>query len=685
MLGYDIASLADFMPNDWSAWPTTYQRVSIARQTADEVVIETRRDWGDVDLETQFRIRVNDRNIGVTTRMTNNGDVALPDLMTGYVVWPDGGYLFGVPGMHGVEEGPEADATADWSAMYDTGWVLGLHAPFANNMSETGRDRFLAHELQPGESQVFDARIQIEASGDLAPLVRHEISFNKSAFGEISGQVSTADGMDVAAPAVIVYKGGRPYSWSLGSNGRYRTRLPVGEYEIYATAEGHSRSEPITLAVEDGSILVRDFADLQPPGEVNFEVMARNVSDPVPERREDIRKLLRPIDARISIEAGHTPLIEYMGRKIFFTELDAVGEATLSIAPGQYTFGVSAGDGFTSNSDMIEMVVESGRRQKVSGAVLVQPEPADSGWYMADLHHHSDVLDGFTSPEYVLRSQLAAGADIAFLSDHDSTENNEGMRRLAERRHMHFIPGTELSPSWAHFNAYPIDDGKSVDIDTGVATVQQVFGEARRLGADVISVNHPYDDYGYFANLEQPGMVPGGYDRGFDLVEIEPLDHEQTAKRTWQLWNEGHRAYFAAGSDAHDVWNEMSGLARSYVHVEGDLTAEKFIDALRAGHSYATQGPLIFPETMFGSEISPDSNSTVGLSFKVVAVNGLRSVQLIEQGEEVRRSDRQDGATSANVDFLNIPVQDDTWFSVVVIDENDRRAYSNPIWVKVSK
>ena len=46
-----------------------------------------------------------------------------------------------------------------------------------------------------------------------------------------------------------------------------------------------------------------------------------------------------------------------------------------------------------------------------------------TGWYSADLHHHSDVLDGNTEAEYVMRSELAAGLDIAFLSDHDSVVN----------------------------------------------------------------------------------------------------------------------------------------------------------------------------------------------------------------------------------------------------------------------
>ena len=128
--GYDIASLVDFMPNNWSSQPTSYQQVVIEKKTADEVIIKSTRDWGEVDLETIFSIR-DDSKIHIVTRMTNNSDVLLKDLLSGYVVWPDGGYLFGVPGLPDSFSSAEDDALADWSASYDEHWLLGLHAPFA--------------------------------------------------------------------------------------------------------------------------------------------------------------------------------------------------------------------------------------------------------------------------------------------------------------------------------------------------------------------------------------------------------------------------------------------------------------------------------------------------------------------------------------------------------------------------
>ena len=92
---------------------------------------------------------------------------------------------------------------------------------------------------------------------------------------------------------------------------------------------------------------------------------------------------------------------------------------------------VRAGGGFVSRPQSVEADIRAGQTQEVKVAMPITAAPKAHGWYSADLHHHSDVLDGFTDPEYVLRSELAAGVDVAFLSDHDSVVNNEEMRRLA--------------------------------------------------------------------------------------------------------------------------------------------------------------------------------------------------------------------------------------------------------------
>ncbi|MEH6556939.1 MAG: CehA/McbA family metallohydrolase [Oceanicoccus sp.] len=671
VVDYDIASLADFMPNNWSAWPTTYQHVEIIQQTPSNVVIRTRRDWGEVQLETHFHIRSGDRRVHMKTVMFNGGKTDLTEILSGYVVWPDGGYLFGVPGLEGKTASPEAAAFADWSAAYDKNWVLGLHAPFADQLLYSGRDRYQQHSLKAGKRREFEAWLQIENSGNLAPLVKTEIDFQQLPSGTLFGEVRSDNNVLVDEPAVIVLKNGAPYTWALGQSGRYQLKLPAGVYTVFATAKSHAPGDPQTVEISAGSHMELHHSGLKAPGSITFSV-------------NDSKG--KALDARISVDKGHKPLIEFMGEKTFFTDLINIGQATLEVAPGPYEFAVSAGGGFTAQPSLVEVAVESGAKHQVNAEVTVNIQPSQQHWFAIDLHHHSDVLDGFTAPEYVLRSELASGMDFSFLSDHDSMANNAEMKRLSEKRSIPFLAGTELSPSWAHFNAYPIAEDSVIDIDIGSATVQDIFAQARRLGAELIHVNHPYGDYGYFKSLEtivssdseQTSAVPGGYDSGFDLVEITAGDNSDTLAKIWTLWNSGHDAYLVGGSDVHDVWNEQSGAARTYVHITEKNNLSNLLTALKQGHSYATQGPLIFPEIIFGSEIQHPAGLELSLNYTLAAVSGLKSVTLIERGNVIATANFAESMTSSSRSFKVQP-NSDTWYSLIVEDNNGKFAYSNPL------
>jgi len=234
-----------------------------------------------------------------------------------------------------------------------------------------------------------------------------------------------------------------------------------------------------------------------------------------------------------------------------------------------------------------------------------------------------------------------------------------------------------------------------VDNDGKPISRPAVVAAGRRMGADVIEVNHPYSGYGYFENLkvtvvravQKSSAVPGGYDTGFDLVEIVPDDHDgnaKTLKRVWQMWNEGHRAYLAAGSDVHDVWIDESGSSRTYVYVGGQLSIEKFVEGLKAGRSFASQGPLVYPDILFGSEVYLSAGDELALTYSVEAVSGLRSVQLIERGNEIETSLFDGAVGPVEIDFSVSP-EGATWYSLIVKDMNGKFAYTNPVWVMVTK
>jgi hypothetical protein len=605
--------------------------------------------------------------VEIRTTMSNGG-AALSDLLSGLTLWPKGGYFFGVPGLAGVVQGKIDGALADRVVAYDEKWTVTLHAPYADHVADRSFDMYRLHALAPGESRTFDAWLQVGPSGDLNPVIAAEIARRHLVSGIVRGVVTGGDGQPVEAPVVVIEKRGKPYAWVQGRHGEYELRLPVGEYALYATAKNYSQSAAIGVKVAADTPMVRDFRDLQIPGSIRWAVAdARNG---------------KPLDARISIAEGQKPLVEYLGRKTFFTELDRKGRLDVQIAPGDYLFTVSAGGGFLAARQQLVLAVVAGQAHTANVAVTPLFDPTARHWYAADMHHHADQAEAVTPPADLARSQLAAGLDLLFVSDHDSTMNHAALQAIADRRGMAFIASVELSPSWGHFNAYPLLPGQKLAIDTGTASIDEILGESRRQGATVVQVNHPFIPYGYFTSVGA-GVAPGGFNPAFDLIEInaaEPADDEKVLHSLWDFWNAGHRYYLTAGTDTHDVWRDESGAVRAFVHIDGAVTATAFAQALKEGHGYVSYGPLIYPAVMFGDELKVKPGEPFTLGFDLQSVAGVKQVELIGAGAVLKTESFHAASQQVHVDFA-LSTLGRTWYAVTVEDNQGHKAYTDPIWV----
>jgi hypothetical protein len=391
----------------------------------------------------------------------------------------------------------------------------------------------------------------------------------------------------------------------------------------------------------------------------------------------------KPLDARIHIAEGQKPLVEFLGRSTFFTELERKGQLEAPIAPGKYLFTVSAGGGFLTQKQQVALTVRPGRSQAAAVAVRSLFDPTSRHWYSADLHHHADQAEAVTPPADLARSQLAAGLDLLFVSDHDSTVNHGVLQTIAEHRGKAFIAGIELSASWGHFNAYPLVQNQKLAIDTATATIDEILQEARRQGAIVVQVNHPFIAYGYFTSVSA-GVAPGGFNPAFDLIEINaqaPADDAKVLRALWDFWNAGHRYYLAAGTDTHDVWHDESGAVRTFVHIDGPVTAKAFAQALKDGHGYVTSGPLVFPSVMLGEQLQVKPGGSFELGFDLQSVDGLKQAQLLSDGLVVQTEEFDGAPQHMQADFA-LTTSKTTWYSLIVEDVRGHKAYTDPIWVR---
>lgn len=663
---HDRIAFADFLPNSWSAWPSAHQHVEIVTDTPALAVVRAARDWNAVKIVTTYSLRAGDDCIHIVVTMTNGGAAPVVDTLSGLVLWSQGGYFFGVPGLPHQMSGSAAGAMADRIVAYDKDWLIALHEPVFDRFGYGQRDLYLRHTLAPGRSRTFEGWLQILGRGDMAPVVKAEIRRRKLPSGTVAGTVRGAGGPLLKAPVVVAEKDGVPYTWALGQDGRYTLELPAGRYELYATGEGYSQTAPVAVSLRANETVSQDFAGLQPPGRLRVSVTDQATG--------------APLDAHLEIKTGQKPVVEYLGKHVFFTDLQPKGRTEITLAPGPYVLSVGSGAGFLSKALDVPVTVVSGQAQPLAVAVDRLFNPEKAGWYSADMHHHSDQEDGVTPPADLARSELAAGLDLLFVSDHDTTANHKVLQKIADERGVPFIPSIELSPSWGHFNAYPVKLGAPMTLEMSKATVQEVFAEAHRMGAEFIEVNHPYNPgEGYFASLDR-GVAAGGFDPDFNFLEIngsEPDKDDKTLAAAWKFWGQGKRYYLAAGSDTHDVWNGRSGNARVYVHVDGPLTTASFLDGLKRGHAFVSHGPLVFADPMFG-ETAALKGGRVDLTFSLEAVAGLKRATVIGQGQPVKTVDYRAGETTSRLAFTATAAG---FYAVTVEDAAGKTAHTDPIWV----
>ena len=116
-----------------------------------------------------------------------------------------------------------------------------------------------------------------------------------------------------------------------------------------------------------------------------------------------------------------------------------------------------------------------------------------------DLHSHSNISDGVLSPSDLVARAKVNGADVLALTDHDEIKGLSEARAAAESHGIKFVPGVEISTTWAgstvHIVGLGIDETNQALIEGLAATRDGRIGRAQEMSRQLenIGIAGTYD------------------------------------------------------------------------------------------------------------------------------------------------------------------------------------------------
>ncbi len=369
------------------------------------------------------------------------------------------------------------------------------------------------------------------------------------------------------------------------------------------------------------------------------------------------------LPARLSVVDGKGhPVLPDAGQARF----DGENGTVFFYSPGVIELEMPSGDmrvtathGFGTVAQMATRKIRDGKTETIE-IEMPAPlwSPASDGWYSADLHSHLNYGGPYLlTPEDIVPDMLGESLDLStpqLANLHTRFIDVEwwNWRRsqmpmivFAQEVRSHFlghvgvVGADSLFYPWYFGPGYPVYD----DIDLPNSAALQF---ARKSGG-INSYVHPVSTKDPFpANAAPNGLplelVPDAVLGDVDTLEVTCLwsDELGTSEAWYRLLNLGIPIAPSAGSDTmHNFYRTMAiGATRIYAKPEGAMNLPNYLEAVRRGRSFVTNGPLIKFSTggaEAGGTISATANQPIEWKLEAVSSAPVEKVEILVNGKIV--------------------------------------------------
>jgi hypothetical protein len=415
-----------------------------------------------------------------------------------------------------------------------------------------------------------------------------------------------------------------------------------------------------------------------------------------------------PLTARVSVQqrdgkyfAPAGALYRMLGSVEHFY---AAGADDLAVPAGSYVVRVFRGLEYLEGRAETDVAAAGESVARVELARWTNP-PA-RGWWGGESHIHANYGYGqwYNTPQTMRLQIEGEGLNLANMvvanSDTDGIFDREFFRGepdpISSPRHVLYWNEEFRATLWGHMTLYnlkrlvePIMTGfKDTTNPWDVPTNADIADHVHLQGGHV-NYTHPA------ANPRDPlvtAYAAKALPVDVALGKIDSLDINGSYDATVPLWyrllNCGFRVPASAGTDVflNRLRSRLPGGDRAYVHLEGPFSYAAWVQGLKAGRSFVTNGPMLeFTANgrVLGETIVLSAPGDVRVRARAESAGTISRIEVVYNGAALASGAVEAQGRAAGIDQA-VKVDKSGWLSARVYGTGGGQAHTSPIYVEVA-
>lgn len=375
---------------------------------------------------------------------------------------------------------------------------------------------------------------------------------------------------------------------------------------------------------------------------------------------------------------------------------------------GNRLYTCTAGD---TGTYMVTAKTDSGNISGESNPIIASNDKSDYTLYWGDIHGHSRLSDGSGTPDdYYDYARLAAGLEIAVLTDHDAwgfdrlDKHPEIWSHITDTTEAHHRPGSFITfpgyeyTHWTSGHMHVLFNEKKPPLfsstDPRYNTPDKLWQALA--GHQAITVPH-HTGGGPIAtdwNYYHPEFMP--------LAEICSIHgNSESAEAPRSIYkpksgafvrdalNRGCRLGIVASGDTHnghpgmgDPSAPVGGMIAVYAK---SLTRDAVWEAFKKRRVYGTSGKRIILDFKIngqdmGSILKTNEPPAIQIKLRVTGTDRLKLVEIIKNGKSLKNWSWADPSFSAA--FTDSHPLPGDYYYLRVVQQDNHLAWSSPIWME---